>query len=277
MTHACGPVAEEDRLRLDLLRDGLKNSFFGGNIVYRETLDSTNTLAKEMAGAGAPGGTVVLAEEQTAGRGRRGRSWLSPCKGNLFLSLLLRPALKPDQVFSLTMTLAVAAAEAVRELAHLATGIKWPNDLYVGHSKVAGVLTEFSTKNDAVEYVVLGLGLNVLWSPEADDGISSPATSILAETGERISRNHLLVRILLGFENLLTKVLAGDIADCYRKWNDLSLVLGREVEIESEEGTVLGTAVRIDRDGTLILEDERGQQRRITNGDVSLRYRKKEA
>lgn len=276
MTRACRNVGEEDLLRLDLLRDGLGDSLFGGNIVYRETLNSTNILAKEMAGAGAPGGTIVLAEEQTAGRGRRGRPWLSPCKGNLFLSLLLRPALKPDQVFSLTMTLAVAAAEAVRELAHLAAGIKWPNDLYVGHRKLAGILTEFSTENDAVEYVILGLGLNVLWSPEADDGISSPATSILAETGEKISRNHLLVRILRGFESLQRKVLAGDIADCYRKWNELSLVLGREVEIESAHGTVFGTALRIDRDGALVIEDEEGQLRRIINGDVSLRYMKKE-
>jgi BirA family biotin operon repressor/biotin-[acetyl-CoA-carboxylase] ligase len=175
------------------------------------------------------------------------------------------------------MTLAVATAEALRELAHLTTGIKWPNDLYVGHRKVAGILTEFSTKNDAVESVVLGLGLNVHWCPDSGAEIPTPATSILAETGERISRNHLLVRILLGFENLLTKVLAGDMADCHRKWNDLSLVLGREVEIDSDDGAVLGRAVRIAGDGALILEDERGQQRRVTNGDVSLRYMKKEA
>lgn len=276
MTHACGPVGDEDRLRLDLLRDGLGRSLFAGNIVYQETLDSTNDIAKEMALQGAPEGTLVLTDEQRAGRGRRGRSWLSPGRSNLLFSVLLRPVLDPDRVFVLTMILALAAVDALKKIAGLPTMIKWPNDLYVGHKKLAGILTEFSTRERALEYVILGLGLNVNWYPDDGTQVSGLATSVLAETGARISRSRLLLEILRGFENSLLKVLKGEIDGFYRKWNEISLIIGRQVVIEAEREKIYGKAIRIDEGGALIVQDKEGKQERIISGDVSVRWGEEE-
>jgi len=263
---------KEEELNLDLIKSGLRSSLFGVNIVYHTALGSTNDLAKDLALRGAPEGTVVVTEEQTAGKGRRGRSWLAPSKTNLLFSILLRPALSPNRVFSLTMALALAALEAIEGETGLLCMIKWPNDLYVGSRKLAGILTEFAGKDRQVDWVVLGLGLNVNWCPEEGKGGSRfSATSIFAETQEKFARNGLLVQILKQFESHHERLLSGGGDDLYRKWNEYSLVLGKEVVIESEERRISGKAVRIDENGALILEDERGRVHVITHGDVSLR------
>lgn len=263
---------KEEELNLDLIKSGLSSSLFGVNIVYHTALGSTNDLAKDLALRGAPEGTVVVTEEQTAGKGRRGRSWLAPSKTNLLFSILLRPALSPNRVFSLTMALALAALEAIEGETGLLCMIKWPNDLYVGSRKLAGILTEFAGKDRQVDWVVLGLGLNVNWCPEEGKGGSRfSATSIFAETQEKFARNGLLVQILKQFESHHERLLSGGGDDLYRKWNEYSLVLGKEVVIESEERRISGKAVRIDENGALILEDERGRVHVITHGDVSLR------
>jgi BirA family biotin operon repressor/biotin-[acetyl-CoA-carboxylase] ligase len=262
----------EEELNLDLIKRALGACLFGGNIVYHMSLGSTNDAVKDLALRGAPEGTIVLTEEQTAGRGRRGRFWLAPSKTNLLLSILLRPAFSPNRVFSLTMALALAALEAIEEETGLLCMIKWPNDLYVGSRKLGGILTEFAGKDRQVDWVVLGLGLNVNWFPEEQKGVPAfAATSIFAETRKKVSRNGLLVQILTQFESHHGSVLSGGGDDLYRKWNERSLVLGKEVVIESEEFRISGKAVRIDENGALILEDERGKQHTITHGDVSLR------
>jgi BirA family transcriptional regulator, biotin operon repressor / biotin---[acetyl-CoA-carboxylase] ligase len=263
---------KEEALNLDLIKGGLSSSLFGVNIVYHHALGSTNDLAKDLALRGAPEGTVVVTEEQTAGKGRRGRSWLAPSKTNLLFSILLRPALSPNRVFSLTMALALAALDAIEGETGLSCMIKWPNDLYVGRRKLGGILTEFSIKDERVDWVVLGLGLNVNWCPEQEKGISGfSATSILAETQERFSRNEMLLQILKRFESHHERLLSGGGGDLYRKWNEYSLVLGKEVVIEAEDKRTTGKAVRIDENGALILEEGSGRVHVITHGDVSLR------
>jgi BirA family biotin operon repressor/biotin-[acetyl-CoA-carboxylase] ligase len=263
---------KQEVLNLDLIKSGLSSSLFGVNIVYHTALGSTNDLAKDLALRGAPEGTVVVTEEQTAGKGRRGRSWLAPSKTNLLFSILLRPALSPNRVFSLTMALALAALEAIEGETGLSCMIKWPNDLYVGRRKLGGILTEFSIKDEQVDWVVLGLGLNVNWCPEQEKEVSGfPATSILAETRQRFSRNEMLVQILKRFESHHERLFSGGGGDLYRKWNEYSLVLGKEVVIEAEDKRTTGKAVRIDENGALILEDGSGRVHVITHGEVSLR------
>ncbi len=260
-------------LQPDIILKKLERSLFAANLVFRKSLDSTNSLAKDLAEKGAPEGTVVLAEEQRAGKGRMGRRWFSPGYRNLLFSILLRPNLHPEQIFVLTMILALAAIEAVKERTGLSPMIKWPNDLYVARKKLAGILTEFSLKEGAVEYVVLGLGLNVNWNPdEGEKEISRPGTSILAETGIETSRNDLLIELLRLFEDYYLKVLSGRIDDVYKKWNELSLILGREVEIESPKEKIQGKALRIDHHGALIIQDHTGKEKKILSGDVSLRF-----
>jgi BirA family biotin operon repressor/biotin-[acetyl-CoA-carboxylase] ligase len=246
------------------------NSLFAGPIAYRESIDSTNALARELALKGSPEGTLVLTEEQTAGRGRRGRIWASPAASNLLVSILLRPSIDPEQVFVLTMVLALASVHALRRLTGLPVLIKWPNDLYVRGKKLAGILTEFGMEDKILDYVVLGMGLNVNWHPPHEQGIRPSATSLLAETGKRYPRNELLLQILKGLEISYERVQQGKIEGFYGQWNELSLILGQRVTIESETGAIEGKAVRIDEKGALILEEPDGSKRRILCGDVSL-------
>ena len=204
--------------RPSILRKKLGQSIFARAIVFHEILDSTNRLAKELGTKGAPEGTLVLCEEQTAGRGRMGRRWLSPRHANLLFSILLRPKIPPDKVFLLTMLLALAAIDAIGELYALKAMIKWPNDLYVGRKKLGGILTEFSTWNKTVEYVVLGLGLNANWRPADEEGMLYAATSILVETGGEVSREDLLVGILEKLEPYYRKMSSGRLEGFYKRW-----------------------------------------------------------
>jgi len=234
-------------------------------------MDSTNALARTLAGQGAPEGTLVITEEQTAGRGRRGKSWVSPSGANLLFSVLLRPPMEGDRVFVLTMVLALAALKAVKTVAGLTALIKWPNDLYVGTKKLAGILTEFSVKGKQVDWAVLGMGMNVGWHPEVPQASGAPATSLLEETGQRVSRSDLLLEILTGFEGLYRDVIRGSMKALYDGWNQNCLVLGKDVVIESDTERIEGRVLRIDEFGALIIEDAKGHQRRILTGDVSLR------
>jgi BirA family biotin operon repressor/biotin-[acetyl-CoA-carboxylase] ligase len=259
-------------LRPDIIRNKLSQSIFAPHIVFYETVDSTNSLLKDLAARGAAEGTIVIAGEQTAGRGRMERVWFSPGRSNLYLSLLLRPSVKPDQVFVLTMVMALATIEGVETVSGLGPMIKWPNDLYVRGSKLGGILTEFCVRDRAVEYVVLGLGLNVNWNPGEEQGLIYPATSVFKETGRKISRDDLLVAILLSFQDYYGRVLAGNIAEVYDKWNKRSMLFGRPVEIKTTDGSLFGKALRIDRKGALVIEDDNCKEQTILSGDVSVKF-----
>ena len=261
----------EELLQPDLLKQRLAGSIFSSHIHYQSSIDSTNTVAKALAGQGAPEGTLVITEEQTAGRGRRGKSWVSPPGANLLFSVLLRPAMEGDRVFVLTMVLALAALKAVKKVTGVKAMIKWPNDLYVGMRKLAGVLTEFSVKGKNVEWAVVGMGINVGWHPETPEGGGAPATSLLEETGQRLSRNDLLLEILKGFEVSYRDVVRGSMRALYEEWNQNCLVLGHSVVVTSEREQIEGRALCIDDFGALIIEEADGHQRRILTGDVSLR------
>ena len=261
----------DEPLQPDLLKKRLAHSLFSFFIHYETSIDSTNALAKKLAGRGDPEGTLVITEEQTAGRGRRGRSWASPAGANLLFSVLLRPAVEGDRVFVLTMVLALAGIRALNRVAGVRAMIKWPNDLYVGTRKVAGILTEFSVTGKKIEWAVLGMGMNVGWHPEVPEGSGAPATSLLQETGQKISRNDLLREILTEFEALYRDVLHDRMEPLYEEWNQNCLVLGKAVVIESDTERIEGKALGIDGDGALIIEDGAGNERRILTGDVSLR------
>lgn len=259
-----------DCLQPEVILNRLGTSLFAKNLVFNKALDSTNKLAKELAAQGAPEGTLVLVEEQRAGMGRMGRQWVSPGYVNLLFSILLRPYMNKNQVFVTTMVLALATIEAIRSMTGLRCRIKWPNDIYASDKKLGGILTEFSIRREEIEYVILGLGLNVNWSPHQEGIISNPATSILAETGSKISRNDLLAAILKIFEAYYLEVLSGQIEAFYRTWNEASMILGRHVEIVSPEEKTHGKALRIDRNGALVIEDKAGKEHKIVSGDVSV-------
>jgi BirA family biotin operon repressor/biotin-[acetyl-CoA-carboxylase] ligase len=266
-----GSTRVDELIQPELLKRRLAQSLFSSHIHYQASIDSTNALAKTLAGQGAPEGTLVTTEEQTAGHGRRGRSWVSPAGANLLFTVLLRPPMEADRVFVLTMVLTLAALIAVKRVTGIEAMIKWPNDLYVGTKKLAGILTEFATRGKQVDWAVLGMGINVGWHPGVLEGGGVPATSLLEETGQRVSRNDLLVEILKEFESLYREVVAGNLEALYEEWNQNCLVLGKAVVIESDRERIEGRALRIDDCGALIIEEASGNQRRILTGDVSLR------
>jgi BirA family biotin operon repressor/biotin-[acetyl-CoA-carboxylase] ligase len=182
------------------IRDCLETKVLGKrDIAYFTETDSTNTRAKNLAVGGAPEGALVLSEKQTRGRGREERNWFSPSRDGIYLSLVLRPAIPPGEAPRITLLTAVAVAEALLSLTRLKIAIKWPNDILVGGKKLAGILTEIGTQGDSIDYVVVGLGLNVNM-PRFPDDIRDKATSMLIETGKRFSRVNVIREYLKWYE-----------------------------------------------------------------------------
>ncbi len=262
----------QDIINPKIIQEKLGSSLFSEHLIFYERLDSTNTVAKKMASEGAPEGTVVLTEVQTQGRGRMDRKWFSPGYVNLMFSVIFRPGFDPERVFDLTVILSLSAMEAIKTVSGCQPMIKWPNDLYLGDKKLAGILSEVSIGNEVLDYIVLGMGINVNWHPEGDDPDMRPSTSLFAETGKKVDRNELLAAILKRLDLYYQKVLWGDISDFYRKWNDFSMILGREIEIVSPGSVEKGIALRIDQRGALVIRDELGQEKTILAGDVSIRF-----
>ena len=257
----------------DILANALKSSLFGKNIIFRDTIGSTNVFLKGLAQKGASEGTVVIADEQSAGLGRLGREWFSKKGENLLFSVLLRPELPPSKLFILTMIFALAGIDAVKDISGLNTMIKWPNDIYIGEKKLGGILTEFSVVQGVVQHLVLGMGLNVNWNPSTERTLLYPTSSLFAESQERVSREEILVNLLRRLEISYYEV-GRDMERTegfYEKWNKKSLILGKIVVIETGKECIEGKAAGIDRDGALTLITAGGDKRKFLCGDVSVK------
>jgi BirA family biotin operon repressor/biotin-[acetyl-CoA-carboxylase] ligase len=259
-----------ERLLAREIRHGLGTHTFGkGQIHYFEKIDSTNVMAKTLATQGALEGTLVVAETQHLGKGRRGRTWFSPAGGGVYLSLILRPVISASQAPSITLMTAVAVAEALLSVVDIPVTIKWPNDILVTGKKLAGILTEMSTELDSVDYIVVGLGLNVNTAAEDfPSGLRAQATSLLVETGERVSRVRLARAFLEHFEKRYEQLAAGGVAPIMSRWRELTNIFGQQVRVEAIGHVYAGEVLDIDSDGTLILKDENGQVQRVLCGDL---------
>ena len=199
------------------------------------------------------------------------RSWFSPQYKNLLFSVIFRPNLLPLQVFRLNILASVSLVEAIERFTGLKPLIKWPNDIYIGTKKLAGILTEFSGTADGVEYAVLGVGLNVNFIPADQEEIVDVATSIQAETGQKVDRPALFRNILRRFDKHYLNLKQEKDAYLRQYWNNHSMVIGKPVKISSFDTVEFGTALSVDEDGSLIIVDEQGNEKRIICGDVSLR------
>lgn len=253
----------------------LDTQVFGRNLVVLPRTGSTNDVAKELATQGAPEGTVVLADEQTAGRGRMGRHWVAPPGACLLCSIVFRPALLPTQAQWLTMLCSLAAADAVREMAELRVALKWPNDLVVKvkvksqiWKKLAGILTETGIVGERLAFVVVGIGVNVNVAPRDLPNLAPDATSILAETGREVERATLLAALLTGVEARYARLRAGESP--HAEWAARLATLGRPVEAVTSEGMVTGVAESVDENGALLLRTPDGRLHRLVAGDVTL-------
>ncbi|MBS3982270.1 MAG: biotin--[acetyl-CoA-carboxylase] ligase [Dethiobacter sp.] len=250
--------------------DGLRTKILGKQIHYRRTMDSTNRLARELAAAGAAEGTVILSEEQLAGRGRLGRSWVSPA-GGIWLSLILRPQLAPHKAQLITLLAAVAAVEATQKTTGLVPGIKWPNDLLLGGRKLAGILTEVSAEMERVNYLVLGIGLNANLSAEHFQGeLADSATSLLLELGQSVCRVRWVQNFLTLFEQAYLATEEQGFASVLACWRRYSVTLGQDVIVSLGSRSVHGTALDIDEQGALLVKTVSGLET-FLSGEVSLK------
>lgn len=259
-----------DLLSEEEIQDGLATQRMGqaGVIHFAET-DSTNVRAREAAMDGAPEGTLLVAESQTAGKGRKGRSWLAGPGEGLLFSLILRPRIEPSRAALITLMTAVSVAEAIIEETGIEARIKWPNDILVHGKKLSGILTEMSMELDAVDHVITGVGLNVNTPPDAfDESIVSIATSIFAETGKPHSRVKLLKAILTKFESCYDTLVDEGAGTILCRWKELSDIIGRRVRVDLVRGEVSGVVDDIAPDGVLLLKDDAGEFHRILSGDV---------
>jgi BirA family biotin operon repressor/biotin-[acetyl-CoA-carboxylase] ligase len=234
-----------------------------------DELPSTSDVAKELAEDGAAHGEVVVADRQTAGRGRRGRSWVSPPGKNLYLSVVLRPELAPHRAPELTLLASVALCEAVRAAGAEAV-IKWPNDLLVGGRKVAGILTEMAADPDRVQWVVVGIGVNLNAAAEDfPDELRAEATSVAVGRGGPVPRALFAAALLGRLEGWLERHAAEGFAPVRERWRELSGTLGREVRVTTGEGEIVGVATDVDESGALLVRGPAGFAR-VVAGDVHL-------
>ena len=261
-------LAVPDKLLPEEVLQGLKTRVFTGPVHHFETLDSTNDLAKELAVQGAPEGTVVVAEAQTGGRGRLGREWNSPPGVGLYVSLVLRPMLPPMELPQITLTTAVAVVRAVRRVAGVAPGIKWPNDLLVNGKKLGGILTEMETESDRIRHVVVGLGLNVN-NPEFPPELAATATSLTLTAGGTFSRVNLLKAWLEEFEELYGRFLNQGFPEILEEWKCSTVTLGRAVTVRQGPREISGQALDIAPDGALLLRTNTGEIVRVTSGEIT--------
>jgi BirA family biotin operon repressor/biotin-[acetyl-CoA-carboxylase] ligase len=247
--------------------DGLR---LGQPLHFFREIGSTNDEARRLAQAGAPEGTLVAADTQTAGKGRAGRRWLTPPGTGLAFSLVLRPALAPAHAVRLTMLAGVAAAEAVESVSMRPVALKWPNDVLVEGAKAGGILVESGLMGDRLNYAVVGIGLNVSAAPPPEV-VDFPATALQTAGAPRVNRWHLLRAILTRMEAhypLLTSSNAEAMAEL---WAARLAWLGESVAVRGLEGDVVGRAEGVAADGALIIRLPSGEARRVLAGDVRLR------
>jgi BirA family biotin operon repressor/biotin-[acetyl-CoA-carboxylase] ligase len=258
-----------DILTPDMLRHHLKGSLFGKHIHHFFKTDSTNRVSLELGHAGEPEGTVVLAEEQTAGRGRAGRAWLSERAAGIYVTLLLRPRLAPVQAPLLTMMAGLSVHAAAEAVTGLNVDLKWPNDLLISGKKAGGILTEMHAEPGQVRFVIVGIGLNV--NQEKFPGeLASTATSLRMESGRRHSRMELLVRLLREFESDYNRFLREGVSGVVERFETVSsYARGKRVRVSNGSESYVGTTAGLGPEGLLQVEREDGRLMTVIAGDVA--------
>lgn len=240
-------------------------------IIYYEKIDSTNLEIVRLAQKGAPHGTVVVAEEQTEGKGRRGRSWESPADGNIYMSILLRPQVEPEKAPMLTLVLAYSVAKAMQMRDISNVQIKWPNDIVLSGKKVCGILTEMYLEGHDVDYVVAGVGINVNTHHFSEE-LCGKATSLYLETGVKMDRRLLLEDALRIFEREYAHFIeVGDLSFLQDTYNEMLVNAGAEVCVLEPAKEYRAHAVGINRNGELIVRTAQGEEKAVYAGEVSVR------
>jgi len=251
-----------------MLRRRLEGTPFAKHMHHFFTIGSTNDAALELGHSGAPHGTVVLAEQQTAGRGRVGRKWHSEKSNGIYMSVLLRPGISPVEAPLITLVAGLAARDAVAEQTGVVPDVRWPNDLMLGGKKCGGILTEMHAEPDRVQYVVVGIGINVNHETLPSD-IRGLATSLRIETGHTQSRNELVVRLLRALDGYYNQFLRQGTEAILRRFREVSSYCeGKRVRVATATETYLATTAGLDSSGVLRVRRENGKTEPVLAGDV---------
>ena len=249
----------------------VRTKWAGRSVIYYDETDSTNIQAKLAGENGSEHGTLVVADRQVAGKGRRGRSWESPKGVCVYMTLLLRPSIAPVKAPMLTLVMALSVAEAVRELTGLKAGIKWPNDIVLNKKKICGILTEMSTEIDYINYVVTGVGINTNQETFSEE-IRKRATSLLIEGGRHISRSELVAAVMERYEENYERFMeTKDLSGLQEKYNGMLVNCGREVRVLEPKGEYSAFASGINEVGELVVTTPEGEEKLICAGEVSVR------
>jgi BirA family biotin operon repressor/biotin-[acetyl-CoA-carboxylase] ligase len=252
----------------DSVLKGLKTKVIGKKLFVFESIDSTNTCVKTLAEVGNPEGTVVVADFQTAGRGRLGRSWVSEAGANLLFSLLLRPSIRKEAVGQLTFYSAVSIARALERVTKHPVECKWPNDVLLKGKKCCGILLENSIHQDRIDFSVVGIGINVNQTSFPDE-MEGKVTSLYKEFGHTFDRTTLLQEMLREADALLPHLHKGDTLKIMDEWNSRCTMFDKPVTLVHGEERISGTALGLDTDGGLIIKTPGGQSTYYA-GDVTV-------
>lgn len=254
----------------DVLKE-LQTKSFGRHLNLMEVTSSTQEAARLLAEEGAPEGTLVIAEEQTGGRGRQGKRWYSPARKGIWMSLLLRPQRPLSFAPQLTLLTAVAVCRAIRKVTGVDAGIKWPNDLLVQGKKICGILIESVGEDERIKYCIAGIGIDVnVELEELPTELHTVATSLKIESGQTQSRATLISAVMNELEQLYNLYEEEGFAPIGHLWEALSVTLGKRVTVKTPRGETEGTAEALDESGALVLLDDTGNHITIFSGDVQL-------
>jgi len=256
-----------DVISAEEIARGLNTRVLGRRVLYYERVGSTNDVARQLAEAGEAEGTLVIADEQYAGRGRLGRAWVAPARSSLLMSLILRPDVPPAHTPRVMMAIALGVCEAIRTTTNLPVHIKWPNDLQIRGKKFAGILVESSIVDEQLEYVIVGIGVNVNFDPAHVEGIPQEATALALELGRAVPRVPLMQAILRSIEVHYTRLRAGE--DVRAAYKNHLVTLGQFVRVQTGQGSIEGRAVDIDDLGAVVLQRAEGSCVSIPVGDVT--------
>jgi BirA family biotin operon repressor/biotin-[acetyl-CoA-carboxylase] ligase len=264
-------ISSPDILTYEEIEEYLKTDFVGRNIYYFDSLSSTNIKAKEIA-INEKEGTVIIAEEQTMGKGRLGRKWVSPKGKGIWMSMILKPKVDPTKVAKMTLIGAAAVNQGLRDM-RINSHIKWPNDIVIDGKKVCGILTEMSCELNMINYVVMGIGINVnLDINDFNEELINKATSLRSITREKINRKKLLAYILNNFEELYMPFKErGDISKTIQISRENSIVIGKEVRIIKGDVERIGVVLDINNEGQLIIKYKNGVIEEVFSGEISVR------
>lgn len=262
-------VSSPNYLNESSLKSLLHNKIIGKNLIVLDSIDSTNDYLKKLGNEGCENGTVVVAREQTKGKGRLGRTWQSKKDDGIAFSVLLRPNVAPSEVSAITPLAGLAVCKAIREYTKLDCVIKWPNDIIVGRKKLVGILTEMSAEFDAVEYVITGIGINVDHTSFPEE-IAFKATSLLLETGRHVDKNEFLACVVEHIENEFVKNNLELTPTALSEYTDLCATLGRSVTFQRGTRRISGMAVGVSEHGELKVMMSDGTICLVNSGEVTV-------